>query len=99
MDPTEKEPVEKMLKAGIDVTLNPSRNTVFFENIYGDNPNDRKQRVLAKADPFTIQQLEHVEAKVFHLGSLLSDDFSPEVVAFLAKKGKFPSMCRDICAR
>lgn len=88
MDPTEKEPVEKMLKAGIDVTLNPSRNTVFFENIYGDNPNDRKQRVLAKADPFTIQQLEHVEAKVFHLGSLLSDDFSPEVVAFLAKKGK-----------
>ena len=62
MDPTEKEPVEKMLKAGIDVTLNPSRNTVFFENIYGDNPNDRKQRVLAKADPFTIQQLEHVEA-------------------------------------
>lgn len=54
-----------MLKAGIDVTLNPSRNTVFFENIYGDNPNDRKQRVLAKADPFTIQQLEHVEAKVF----------------------------------
>ena len=24
-----------------------SRNTVFFENIYGDNPNDRKQRVLA----------------------------------------------------
>ena len=88
MDPTEKEPVEKMLKAGIDVTLNPSRNTVVFENIYGDNPNDRKQRVLAKADPFTIQQLEHVEAKVFHLGSLLSDDFSPEVVAFLAKKGK-----------
>jgi len=50
--------------------------------------NDRKQRVLAKADPFTIQQLEHVEAKVFHLGSLLSDDFSPEVIAFLAKKGK-----------
>ena len=88
MDPTEKEPVEKMLKAGIDVTLNPSRNTVFFENIYGDNPNDRKQRVLAKADPFTIQQLEHVEAKVYHLGSLLSDDFSPEVVAYLAGKGK-----------
>lgn len=87
MDPTEKEPVEKMLKAGIDVTLNPSRNTVFFENIYGENQNERKQRVLAKADPFTIQQLERVEAKVFHLGSLLSDDFSPEVVAYLASKG------------
>ena len=88
MDPTETEPAEKMREAGIDVTLNASRNTVFFENIYGENQNERKQRVLAKADPFTIQQLEHVDAKVYHLGSLLSDDFSNEVVEYLAKKGK-----------
>ena len=87
MDPTETEPVEKMRQAGIDVTLNASRNTVFFENIYGENQNERKQRVLAKADPFTIQQLEHIDAKVYHLGSLLSDDFSPEVVEYLSKKG------------
>lgn len=88
MDPTEKEPVEKMLKAGIDVSMNASRNTVFFENIYGENQNDRKQRVLAKADPFTIQQLEHVDAKVFHLGSLLADDFPTEVVEYLSSKGR-----------
>ena len=87
MDPTETEPVGKMRQAGIDVTLNASRNTVFFENIYGENQNERKQRVLAKADPFTIQQLEHIDAKVYHLGSLLSDDFSPEVVEYLSKKG------------
>ena len=88
MDPTETEPAEKMRQAGIDVTLNASRNTVFFENIYGENQNERKQRVLAKADPFTIEQLEHVDAKVYHLGSLLSDDFSNEVVEYLAKKAK-----------
>ena len=88
MDPTETEPAEKMRQAGIDVTFNDSRNTVFFENIYGENQNERKQRVLAKADPFTIEQLEHVDAKVYHLGSLLSDDFSNEVVEYLAKKGK-----------
>lgn len=88
MNPTETEPAEKMRQAGIDVTLNASRNTVFFENIYGENQNERKQRVLAKADPFTIEQLEHVDAKVYHLGSLLSDDFSNEVVEYLAKKGK-----------
>lgn len=89
MDPTEDEPVRKMKAAGIDVALTPSRNTVFFENkYYGENQNERTQRVLAKADPFNIQQLEHVEAKVFHLGSLLSDDFSPEVVAYLATKGR-----------
>ena len=88
MDPTEKEPVEKMLKAGIDVSMNASRNTVCFENIYGENQNERKQRVLAKADPFTIQQLEHVDAKVFHLGSLLADDFPTEVVEYLSSKGR-----------
>ena len=88
MDPTEKEPVEKMLKAGIDVSMNASRNTVFFENIYGENQNERKQRVLAKADPFTIHQLEHVDAKVFHLGSLLADDFPTEVVEYLSRKGR-----------
>lgn len=88
MDPTEKEPVEKMLKAGIDVSMNASRNTVFFENIYGENQNERKQRVLAKADPFTIQQLEHVDAKVFHLSSLLADDFPTEVVEYLSSKGR-----------
>lgn len=54
MDPTETEPIEKMRQAGIEVTLNPSRNTVFFENIYEEDQNKRKQRVLAKADPFTI---------------------------------------------
>ena len=88
MDPTETEPIEKMRQAGIDVTLNPSRNTVFFENIYEEDQNKRKQRVLAKADPFTIRQLEKVEAKVYHLGSLLSDDFSPEVVEFLSRSGR-----------
>ena len=89
MDPTETEPVDRMRKAGINVTLNASRNTVFFENRYfGENQNERKQRVLAKADPFTIPQLKDVEAKVYHLGSLLSDDFSPEVVEYLATKGR-----------
>lgn len=88
MDPTEKQPVEKMQQQGIDVTFNASRNTVFFENIYGENQNERKQRVLAKADPFTIDQLKDVEAKVFHLGTLLSDDFSADVVEYLSTKGR-----------
>ena len=34
MDPTETEPVDRMRKAGINVMLNASRNTVFFENRY-----------------------------------------------------------------
>ncbi len=79
--------VEKLRQAGIDVVAFESPTNVFFENSYGLNMDHRTQRVLAKSAPFTIQQLKDVEAKVFHLGTLLADDFAPEVVEYLATKG------------
>ncbi len=78
---------EAIRDLGIHVKIIPSRNTVYFENIYGDNPDDRSQRVLAKADPFTIENLADVEANIFHLGTLLADDFSLEVIQYLSTKG------------
>lgn len=80
--------VEDMRKAGIDVQTFPSRHTVYFENRYGTNQNERTQRVLDKADPFAIGELQGLEADIFHLGSLLADDFPAEVVKFLATKGR-----------
>lgn len=82
------EAVERMRRAGMDVTTFPSRHTVFFENKYGHDQNERTQRVLEKADPFTVGELEAVEAGTYHLGSLLADDFSPEVVECLSGKGR-----------
>ena len=79
--------VEKLRQAGIDVIANESATNVFFENSYGVNMDNRTQRVLAKSEPFTIDQLKDVEAEVFHLGTLLADDFAPEVVEYLATKG------------
>jgi sugar/nucleoside kinase (ribokinase family) len=79
--------IEKMREAGIDVLCYPSRHSVYFENKYGANTNRRTQRVLAKADPFTVDEVKDLEAKVFHLGSLLADDFSPEVVRTLKGRG------------
>lgn len=79
--------VEKIKAKGIDTVCYPSRHTVYFENRYGIDTNNRTQRVLAKADPFTLDDMRPLEAKVFHLGSLLADDFSPEVVEHLATKG------------
>ena len=73
---------------GIDVLTYPSSHTVYFENKYGEDQNDRTQRVLERADPFTIDEMSNVEARVYHLGSLLSDDFSPEVVEYLSTKGR-----------
>jgi sugar/nucleoside kinase (ribokinase family) len=78
---------ENMRSQGINVSVLPSRYSVYFENIYGENSDKRKQRVKAKADPFNAGQLQHVEAGIFHLGALLADDFSPDVVRYLAGKG------------
>ena len=79
--------VERMRNAGINVTALPSKHSVYFENIYGENQNDRTQRVLAKADPFTSQYLKEIEADIYHLGSLLADDFPVDVIRHLAGKG------------
>lgn len=84
----EMKSVEDMRQAGIDVQVYPSRHTVYFENKYGDNLNDRTQRVLERADPFTVDEMREVNAGVYHLGSLLSDDFSTEVVKYLSTKGR-----------
>ena len=79
--------VEKIRQLGVDVKCFKSAHTVYFENKYGDNPNDREQRVLAKADPFTVEEMAGLDARIYHLGSLLADDFSPEVVRCLSEKG------------
>lgn len=84
---TEMNVVEELRSEGIDVAVMPSRYSVYFENIYGENQDNRTQRVLAKADPFTIDYLQHIDAKIFHLGSLLADDFSIDVIKYLSGKG------------
>ncbi len=80
--------VEKLRQRGVDVVCYPSRHTVYFENKYGENYNNRTQRVLAKADPFTLDEMRPLEAQIFHLGSLLNDDFSPAVIKYLSTKGR-----------
>jgi sugar/nucleoside kinase (ribokinase family) len=79
--------VEEIRAKGIEVKLLPSRHSVYFENKYGENSDNRTQRVLAKADPFRVADLEDVEAQYYHLGTLLSDDFSLDVIKYLSGKG------------
>lgn len=79
--------IDELRADGIDVTLLPSRHSVFFENKYAENMADRTQRVLAKADPFTTGNLAGIQARIFHLGTLLADDFSFEVIKYLSERG------------
>lgn len=73
---------------GIQVRVQPSAHTVYFENIYGDNQDNRTQNVLATADPFTMDQLTSVDTKIFHLGPLLADDISTGLIKTLAGRSR-----------
>lgn len=79
--------VQNIQKKGINVKVYPSKHTVFFENKYYRSLNNRTQRVLAKADAFTIDEMKLIKAKIYHIGSLLNDDFSPEIIKYLSTKG------------
>lgn len=80
--------IRRMREAGISIKLVRSQNSVFFENIYGEDQNNRTQRVRSKAAPFTIKDLEDIDARIYHLGSLLADDFAPNLIPYLHGKGK-----------
>lgn len=80
--------IEAIKQTGVSFRLLPTRQTVSFVNIYGDNPDERTQRVTQQADPFSISAFEGEEAQVFHLGPLLADDFSVDLIKFLSGKGR-----------
>ena len=84
---SEMDAVEAIRRKGIAVKVLPSTHSVYFENKYGKNQDNRSQRVLAKAEPFTIKGLQDVNAHIYHLGSLLADDFSLDVIKYLSAKG------------
>ena len=80
--------VDDLREKGIEIWAYPSKHTVYFENIYGENQDNRTQNVLQQADPFTIAQLQEVESQIFHLGPLLANDIPTELIKYLSEKGK-----------
>ena len=80
--------VEKMRAKGINVNACACGLSVYFENIYSENQDHRTQRVLQKANPFTVEQLQEIDAQIFHLGPLLADDMPVELIKELNSRGK-----------
>ncbi|HVV53918.1 MAG TPA: PfkB family carbohydrate kinase [Mucilaginibacter sp.] len=80
--------VDDLAKKGIRIKTYPSAHTVYFENIYGDDPDKRTQHVLQQADAFTTDQFEEIAAGIYHLGPLLSGDIPLDVIRLLAGKGR-----------
>jgi sugar/nucleoside kinase (ribokinase family) len=74
---------------GIEVNVVAiSDHTVYFENKYNENQDHRTQRVLQLSDSFTAEQLQGVNAHIFHLGPLLAGDIPVDIIKVLSKKGK-----------
>ena len=86
--PTDMPFVGDLRSRGIDVTVLPSAETVFFENKYSENQDHRTQRVLGQADSFRPEQLDGVQARVFHLGPLLAGDIPLTLIQKLAGRGQ-----------
>ncbi|SDS00222.1 Sugar or nucleoside kinase, ribokinase family [Mucilaginibacter mallensis] len=84
---TEMHYVNDLRAKGIEIKVQPSAHTVYFENIYGENQDERTQNVLQVADRFNPEQIQSVSAKIFHLGPLLANDFSAEFVKSIAGRG------------
>ncbi|RWY55810.1 PfkB family carbohydrate kinase [Mucilaginibacter gilvus] len=84
---TELQSVTDLRDLGIEVKALPSKHTVYFENIYGENQDNRTQRVLQKADAFSVADLANTEAIIFHLGPLLADDIPTELIKNLFSRG------------
>ncbi|HEY9195129.1 MAG TPA: PfkB family carbohydrate kinase, partial [Mucilaginibacter sp.] len=80
--------VDKLRADGIEVDACACGLSVYFENIYSENQDNRTQRVLQKANPFTIEQLQQVNASIYHLGPLLADDMPVELIKELHGRGK-----------
>lgn len=80
--------IDSLKQEGINIRKEPSTSTICFENRYGNSPDDRTQRVTAKADPFSATSVGEIEAKIYHLGSLLNDDFPLDMIEKLSKRGR-----------
>ena len=80
--------VDALRESDIEVHALFSEFTVHFENIYSQNQDHREQNVLHTAASFDVPQMPDINAKVFHLGPLLSDDISVALIKHLASKGE-----------
>src|SRR3990172_12089558 len=59
-----------LIEKDITIFYKESQKTTFFENIYPESVDFRVQQVRSIADPFSIEDILDIHAKIFHLGPL-----------------------------
>ncbi len=85
---TEKHFIETLENIGVDVQCFPGKHTLNFINNYAEKQDHRTQQVLQQADPFTVDQVVNINTSIIHLGPLVANDISPELIPLLAATTK-----------
>lgn len=78
--------LDRLYRDKVAVFLRESPQTTTFINIYPEGMEQRRQKVTCIALPFTAEDVEGIQAKVFHLGPLTRDDIPLEVIVSLAER-------------
>ena len=72
----------------IPIFLGESSGTTIFTNIYLSGVDERKQLVSEIAAPFTIDDVEGIESKMFHFGPLTRNDIPLEILLSLSNRSR-----------
>lgn len=78
-----------MEEEGIEVAALPGTLTTSIENVFeSDDVDNRKVRLLTQADPFRLEDIPEVEAKIFDLTGLFKGEIPPGMIEPLSAKGR-----------
>lgn len=83
---SEMQTVSELQARGISVRALPSRHSVFSKPLWRKSKQPHATGAC-QSRPVYAKMLENAEADIFHLGSLLADDFSIDVFEMLSAKG------------
>lgn len=80
--------VEELQSLGVEVLARESKYSTCLKLIYPtDNLDERIIEIISQADPFTVEQIQNIDARAFIIGASLRGEVPTEVVEAIAAKG------------
>jgi sugar/nucleoside kinase (ribokinase family) len=80
--------LQAMRDEGIEVLAIPGAQTTSIENIFESEDADRRRvNLLSQADPFTLEDIPEVKARIFNLAALFKGEIPPEMIEPLSRRG------------
>ncbi len=83
---------QEMVDYGIEVVFLRSRSSTSIENVYpSENPDERISRMISRAEPFSEEDLIHVEGDTVHITPLWYGEFPEDLIPKIREKAKILS--------